>query len=382
MKIRRLILASLFILSIICISIYGGTISYAFFYAVLLIPILSFTYLFYVYLRFAVHQEIKTRNIVAGVPVPYGFFLCNEGYTAFTSVAVNLHSDYSTVLDVNDNDEFHLFPRDKMYFDTNIICKYRGEYDVGVKKLIITDFFGIFRVSYKMPTTIRAIVKPRIIKLDSLDDIPESETHVQSYLKEVINEQDVTSRNYTSGDSMKRIHWKLTAKSGELKVRNEIGTLKKKILLMTDFERVSDDMHEYLPLENQIIEQTIALLYYFVRHSIPAEVIFSQNEMENRNISDISDFNNLYEELAVLNFRRDKSFIELFSTASLKGFTVSATIIIMVIRELSAEIFSEITVLSLSGKILIVYVISDVDISDYIRQGNDRLKIIRMTMDD
>ena len=63
MKIRRGILLVSWLLSLICISFYGGTVSYGFFFGVTLIPVISLIYLVFVYFRFKIFQELGTRNV-------------------------------------------------------------------------------------------------------------------------------------------------------------------------------------------------------------------------------------------------------------------------------------------------------------------------------
>jgi uncharacterized protein (DUF58 family) len=373
---RRLILLLLFILSLVAISFYGGLISYTLFYAVLFIPLISFAYLFYVHLHFTIYQDIKTRYIVAREPIPYSFILANEWNIVFTGIAVRLFADFSSVGDVPDNQEFILFPGDKISFDTTLTCKYRGEYEIGVSKLIITDFLGVFRLSYRMPSTIKAIVKPRIIRFDTLGDVPDLNVFIQSNFRQDINEPDLTVRDYIPGDPLKMIHWKSSARSGTLKVRNDVGTLRKKILLLTDSQRISQEKSIYLPLENKILEQTIALLYYFARQNIPADALFLKDQPESRSITGIHQFNQVYEELSSLNFHRENNFSALLHNSLNNGMLAQASVIFMVIQEINGELFAALSELSLTGKIIIVYVAGDADISDYIRQSGDRLKII------
>jgi uncharacterized protein (DUF58 family) len=376
MKIRRIILLLAFILALAAISNYGGVISYTLFYAVLLIPLLLLAYLIAVYASFAVHQEIETRNIVAGNPVPYRVILRNEGRLVFTSVAMRFHSDYSYTTDKPERETFTLFPGEGAAFDTKLFCKYRGEYEVGVEKLVITDFFGIFRFSYRLPTTIAAIVKPRIVHLDVLRDVPELEVFLQSYVRQDINEPDLTVRAYIPGDPLKKIHWKATAKSGELKVRDEVGTLKQKVLVLADFQRISKEMPIFLPLENQILEQTIALLYYFVRQHIPAELVFAGETPQSRQVGAIAQFNQLYEELAAIRFRADNSFAALFAQTQASGLFAQETVIFLVVQALDIELFSALTQLAATGKMVTAYVVGDNDISEYVRQSSARLKVV------
>ncbi len=375
MKVRRLCLGLLFVLSLVAISSYGGVISYGFFYAVVLIPALSLIYLLYVFLRFRVHQEIKTRNIIAGEAVPYSFILKNEGLTVFTSVAVKIYADFSFVEKVPDNQEFRLFPGERLEFRTRLTCKYRGEYKVGVNKIIITDFFGLFSLEYWMRSNIEALVKPRIIKLSTLASVPELEVFMQSQAAREKEEADLTVREYIRGDALKKIHWKSTAKSGSLKVRNDIGTLKQKIMLLADFEKISDNIVSYLPVENKILEVTIALLYHFVLQNMEAELWWRSAGTERRVLTEINTFSRIYEELAAVYFQKEKNFTEFCQEMGQKGVLSESTILFMVVQKVDEALFTQINELVSAGKIVIVYVVTNEDITEYVRQSGIRMKI-------
>jgi uncharacterized protein (DUF58 family) len=255
---------------------------------------------------------------------------------------------------------------------------------VGVEKLLITDFLGLFRLVYRMPSAIEAIVKPRIVYLEELRDVPELEEFLQSHRKLEINEMDLLVRDYQPGDSLKKLHWKATARSGEFKVRNEIGMLKQKVLLLADFERKAKKAEQYLPLENQILEQTIALLYYFVRQNIPLEMVFSATDtekLESRSVSGFPQFYHLYEELASIHFREENSFPLLYHIAEDSGLLAQIPLLFLVIQHLSEELYAKLTELSAAGKLVVVYIVappSTINLDAFIKQSNARLKIIKV----
>ena len=379
---RKFILLVLFILSLVLISVSGGVISYALFYAVLIIPLISFLYLIYVYICFKIYQKLETRNITAGEQIPYSFIIRNEGFTVFTAVNVKVYTDFSYVSDVPDNHTFRLFPGDKIEYNSTLVCRYRGEYKAGVRRLILTDFLELFRLSYQIPSPFEVIVKPRIIDLDIDKDIPDLDVHIQSNFRGEINEPDLVVRDYIPGDSLKKIHWKSTAKSMALKVRNDITVLKEKVLLVADFERISDDIHEYLPWENKVLEQTIGLVYHFVFAKIPIELVFKGHEFQNILISDVIRFNYVYEQLSMINFRFDNHFLKLFFEAQSRGLITEAKIVLMVIHYIDDELFAELAGLSQTSKITVIYVITNMDISGYCRQSTERFKIIKVGFED
>ena len=53
-----------------------------------------------------------------------------------------------------------------------------------------------------------------------------------------------------TGDAIKQIHWKATAREQKLKTRNRIGEEKRGITIFLDTRRESEEPYKYLPLEN------------------------------------------------------------------------------------------------------------------------------------
>ncbi|MBD5457037.1 MAG: DUF58 domain-containing protein, partial [Lachnospiraceae bacterium] len=223
MKLRRWVFFGLWILSLAAISSFGGAVSYGLFFAVTLVPLVSFLYLLCVYFRFKIYQKIESRNMVCGQPVPYLFVLQNDDYFAFSSVSVRMFSSFSYVEDMPEDMEYELLPGDKFTHETKLVCKYRGEYEVGVKELVITDFFHLFRLRYPVPGAIRALVLPKLVRLRELNSIADLSVYLQREAFIRKTEPDVVVRDYAEGDSLRQIHWKATARERKLKVRNRTG---------------------------------------------------------------------------------------------------------------------------------------------------------------
>ena len=105
---RLLIYFLLLALALTAISFRGGFLSYGFLAAVLLVPVASFLYLFMVYLRFRIYQEIGTRSVTADQPVSYYFVLKNDDWFSFSSVRVSFYSNFSEIEKLPDDVEYEL----------------------------------------------------------------------------------------------------------------------------------------------------------------------------------------------------------------------------------------------------------------------------------
>ena len=109
----------------------------------------------------------------------------------------------------------------------------------------------LFRFHYAVSGQIKAVVSPKIVQLQELKSIADLPMLVQRDTSGS-TEPDIIVRDYVEGDSLKQIHWKATAREQKLKVRIMTGKENQKIAIFCDTKRYSEDMREFLPLENKI----------------------------------------------------------------------------------------------------------------------------------
>lgn len=376
MKWRRRVFFLLWVLSLVGISFYGGTISYSLFWALTLLPVLSFLYLLLVFAQFRVYQEIESRIIVCKQPMPYYFVLPNETFYSFAGLSIRLFSGFSYVSDMPEDEEYELLPGDNYTYHTKMVCKYRGEYEVGVKEIILTDFFKLFRFKYRVRGTIKALVYPRIIhkqELESIKDIVNmsfQETPVYQ------TEPDVITREYIPGDAMKYIHWKSSAKELKLRTRNLVGERKQEILMIYDTKRYSEEEKEYIPLENQILETILALGYHFAEKNIKHSIVWEQNGLRKVQINGVSQIDHWYQETCQVVFEENQDVNVLMQHIFEEKLYMNAQTIIMVAHHIEEKMVNMLQLLSMEGYRVVLYLITDGDAEEYVRRSNSRFKII------
>lgn len=381
MKGRRWILLIIWILSLVAISFYGGAVSYGLFFCVSLLPFISLFYLVCVYARFRIYQEIESRNIICRQPMPYYFVLQNGEKYAFAGISARLFSGLSYVEEMPDDVEYELLPGDRYTFRTRLVCKYRGEYEVGVKEVVVTDFFRIFRLRYKIPGTIKALVYPRIVKKESIQSLQDISAYLCRENQRLQTENDVVVRDYISGDAMKQIHWKASAKEQKLKTRNRTGEQQQGIMLFFDTKRYAKKQQEYLPVENQILETVLALGYFFAQQNISFCVMHSQNGLRRREVEGMQDYDAFYHDMAKVIFdEREDGQMNFVKLTEQGDFWLGKTMI-AVLHKIDDNVMDAARKLSYAGQMTILYVVTEEDIEEYIRQGNSRLKIIAVPIE-
>lgn len=366
----------LWLLSLPVISFYGGAVSYGFFFGVTLVPVVSAVYLLAVYLRFKIYQKLESRNVVCGQPVPYFFVLQNDDYFAFTSVGVRLFSSFSYVEKLPDGTSYELLPGDKYTFETKLVCKYRGEYEVGVKEIVITDFLRLFQISYRVPETIKALVLPRVVRVDELQCIADIADLLQRETYRAQTQADVVVRDYVAGDALKQIHWKATARAQALKVRNRTGEEKTGIAILCDTKRYSGDNREYLPLENKMLEVLLALTVYFAQRNMACDICYGQRGMVRCHVQDLQDFDVFYRQAAGIDFAKEEAVEETGRQALTAGVWQDCRILFFVLHMWSDAVWQMAEQIAAGGGIAVLCLVTDGNMDEYLKFGSERKRIV------
>ena len=353
---NRLIAIALLILSIVAISFYGGPVTYWFFFLCVLVPAVSAGYCFLVYLRYRIYQVIVTKNVVVGSPTDYYFTLQNEDFYSFAGVKVEFFSDFSFISELNENNEYELPPQLGLKKETVLVCKYRGEYDVGIRNIIVQDYLRLFSFNFKNKENLRAIVMPRLEILETLRHPYSPDVYKDSRINPT--EQDVLVREYIPGDDIRNINWKISAHMGKPYVRTKTGLENPSIAIIMDSCRFGKDMEDFLPLENKVLETTIAVVYYYLSKGINASVFTYEGAPKKYSLQGMASFEDFYAAMGAFAFKEENTSDKLFKSVWGANIT-SCSMAYMIIHELDEKALVQIEELNKNGLPVTVYHISD-----------------------
>lgn len=374
MKINRWICLAFIIGSGVFASYYGGNFSYALFYLSFFIPVMSFLYTVYVYFRFKLYQTVDSRLIVKGDWTVYSFVIGNEDYITFRNVKVNFLSDKSTIEAADQTVEYSLLPSEKERLETRLKCNYRGEYYVGVDTIEVTDFLYLFTITYPLQSKIKATVLPRVVQLEQLGIAPP-----QNDVKNPVmfsnfaeDELDTEVRKYYPGDSIRRVHWKATARMRELISRKYQHIPKEQILIFMDLVKVKEDELKVIIIEDKIIESVLALSNYYARKKTPSQIIYEMGRKQKVNIASKEDFDVFYKACVNLHFQGSNPVSELISERMLRGET--GMFCVVVTHFLSRELYLAALQAISGGNLVSILFVSD-DISEKTKKLIENMKL-------
>jgi uncharacterized protein (DUF58 family) len=117
----------------------------------------------------------------------------------------------------------------------------RGKFVIGPLEVRVADAFGLVELGRSFSSRTTLIVAPKVVPLPRavatgawLGD-GEGRTRTAA----TAGEDDVVPRAYRDGDEMRRVHWRSTARYGELMVRREEQQWRNRVMLLLDTRRLA-----------------------------------------------------------------------------------------------------------------------------------------------
>ena len=112
----------------------------------------------------------------------------------------------------------------------------RGKFEIGPLQLRVADAFGLVELSRSLSGRTMFVVTPRVIPLARtvISRSWAGEGNGRARLTSTAGEDDVIPRAYRDGDEFRRVHWRSTARYGELMVRREEQRWRNKATVFLD----------------------------------------------------------------------------------------------------------------------------------------------------
>lgn len=265
------------------VGTYGGRISYALFYVSLFLPLTAFLYILFVYQQFRYLQTIHHPNMLKGKPAEYTLTLSNECPVTFSGVQLYFFHDCSSMLGMEEELPYQINGGEKIALEGMLLCRYRGEYNVGLKEVVITDFWKLFSVRFLLHGHLMVTVLPNLKEWEHHDFIGnETDDKNKLFLGGREEEPDAGVRKFVNGDSMRKIHWKATARQQELMTRSYQSIPKETLHILLDFSPVDEKGMTRLRIEDCVIEKGLSLARFCYEQQIPCSVSYETAPKESQ----------------------------------------------------------------------------------------------------
>jgi uncharacterized protein (DUF58 family) len=194
--------------------------------------------------RFALTRTISPQLIEAGQPARVELQLVNEGRAPTGVLLLEEHLPYV----LGNRPRFvlegiaHGWRRHVAY---QVRSDIRGRFEIGPMTVRVNDPFGLVELGRSFRTTVPLVVTPRTVPLPP---IPLSgaltgsgDNRPRAFA--IGSAEDVTVREYRQGDDLRRVHWRSSAKVGELMVRREEQPWQSRATLFIDNRLIAHRGH-------------------------------------------------------------------------------------------------------------------------------------------
>ena len=172
--------------------------------------------------RMALVRTLGPQLVTAGQPAKVGLTITNEGRAPTGTLLLEDHLPY--VLGTRPRFVLRgVGPGWRRQVDYQVRSDVRGRFEIGPMTVRVGAPFGLVELGRSFRSTIPLTVTPRTIPLPSIplgggwtgsgDNRPRAFATGSA--------EDVTVREYRQGDDLRRVHWRSSARLGELMVRRE-----------------------------------------------------------------------------------------------------------------------------------------------------------------
>ena len=262
--IRAVVLAV--VLVVLILPAYYSNRIYAYFpfFAVLLLTVGS------VLLTFAVKRKIRFESDYVdaecerGQSVPLTMNICNDSWLICPrAVAFIYISDVLGGTDTVTPAAFTMAARGVSDFSFDIRMDHIGEYKAGIRSVELYDFLGIFRFPLGISEELSIAVMPKKREDLEFELKEESVSESMEQNKAVINDGFDYSgvREYAMGDSMKRIHWKISAHSPHYMTKLTETSMRNDLAIVMDPSAPITDRETLACLYDAVVETVLSAVH-------------------------------------------------------------------------------------------------------------------------
>ena len=271
----RLLFAVVFLAAVVFAVLYPvHSIGYLVLYTLLLLLITAFVSVVWAPRHIVVEESVQKDAAFKNERLQYAAGMRNRSLFFYPALRTLRYS--RDVLQYNGEAlPLSLSPKSSIRREYVLQFPYRGVYRVGVERMVVTDFLGLFRRTLFPPSSLSVVVYPELDENFVMAMRSELINTVFSY---VLFNEDYTSvadvRKYTPTDSIRKMHWKLSAKRGELLVKNYQSFEPNKTLLFLDTLALPLPEAEAAAFEDQMVSHVASAIQYFQQSRIPTGFVY------------------------------------------------------------------------------------------------------------
>lgn len=285
------------------------------FFTVLLLVAASVGLTIYIKKNIRVDSDFEDAECDRHAQVPMGLQIYNDSLLICPRAIAYLYiSDLTGEADSITANTFTMAAKSASDFAFDLRMDHIGEYRAGVRSMEIYDFLGLFRFPLGVSKELNVMVMPA--KRDDLGvdfsarSMSESTDQRSTAVSDGFDYSGV--REYAIGDSMKRIHWKLSAHSPNYMTKITEMSMRNDMVIVLDVNAPQTDAETLACLYDAVVETALAFAENAHREEAEFYMLYTDKEgaadtFTPRHRADIRE---LIRRMAVISPKRDPHRID------------------------------------------------------------------------
>ncbi|ERI89970.1 hypothetical protein HMPREF1982_04237 [Clostridiales bacterium oral taxon 876 str. F0540] len=286
----------LLFLSYVFAWIQGGNLPYRIFHGLLLTFLISLLYI--ILIEKNIHIQIKFDKKVyrAGDEQEFISIIKNYGILPIPYVLIN-NRTLSKISQKYNGDVIFINSDESKWLRNAVKFNNRGIYNFGEFDISVKDLFSIFERTKKTNLGVLVKVYPKIYQLTKFpangSDIFKNAISNTTNIEDLYSTKEI--RKYNQGDNLKRVNWKVSAKHGELYVRNLDTVSGEESNLFLNMSKNNFALDQEGIYEEQLIDLCVSTVNFMQLRGIKTKLFINSLVQRRFEVDSREDFNELME---------------------------------------------------------------------------------------
>lgn len=262
----------------------------------LVVSIFSLLYVFALRRTFSFSQPANNMYCRKNTKHKFSVVMKNKWLLFYPRITCRFYKNnlFGQIAEVTDLDTT-LCSKEKKNFDFDIEFNHIGTYEMGISSIRVYDLFGIFYLTCKNFDRGSVIVRPRCFDVKNLDfyDVRGRQITLSTARSKMEGDDYSGVRQYTRGDPIKSIHWKISAHTREYMVRVFESYTNRGVTIYVDSEVTGYPDEDLLSIYDCLVETAYSIANCAVEQKEDVELIYKKDNyvqtMFPRNQDDIDN---------------------------------------------------------------------------------------------
>lgn len=266
----------LLIVAFIFAFIQGGNLPYCIFYGIALTFFIGLIYIFAQIKAISVQVRFDKEMYSAGDTAQFSTIVKNYSILPSPYVLIK-NSAMSNINSKYVSDCLCLNPDESKWIKNEIQFNQRGIYNFGDIYCSVSDMFYIFQRGKHINSYSVMKVYPRVQNISKFvsngSDIFKNTVSSKTNIEDAYSTRDI--RKYNEGDSLKRVNWKVSAKHGELYVKNFETVSGEESNLFLNMSKDNIDNDNSGVLEEALVDFCVSIVNYMQLKGIKSKLFIN-----------------------------------------------------------------------------------------------------------